>query len=189
MRRPRRAELQPEGLSRFPLWLVSLHLEPLDPRGSRDGNGDRRGMWRWVRQQLVGTSASHLSDARSRAASRARVAGKGRRRRAARPGRELRARPHWRRVPEPAVPRAAPHTSHRRARGPVAGGGRLPLPGRASRLLPPPRRPETKSGCGAGSASRLRDSGGGNGKRVGVGERKEERGSCFLPLTVWDWFE
>lgn len=125
MRRPRRAELQPEGLSRFPLWLVSLRLEPLGPRGSRDGNGDGKGMWRWVRQQLVGTSASHLSDARSRAASRARVAGKGRRRRAARPGRELRARPHWRRVPEPAVPRAAPHTSHRRARGPVAGGGRL----------------------------------------------------------------
>lgn len=131
------------------------------PRVSRDGNGDGRGMWRWVRQQLVGTSASHLSDARSRAASRARVAGKGRRRRAARPERELRARPHWRRVREPVVPRAAPYTSHRRARGPEAGGGRLPLPGRASRLLPLSRRSETKSGCGAGSASRLRNSGGG----------------------------
>lgn len=59
-------------------------------------------MWHWVRQQLVGTSVLP-PPGRPRAASAARVAGKGRRR-----GR--RARPQQSRAPgsEPAKPRAAP---------------------------------------------------------------------------------
>jgi len=59
-----RAELQPEGHSRFPLWLVSFHLQPLGPRVPRDRDGDGGGMWRWVRQQL-GFDPPHQSDTRT----------------------------------------------------------------------------------------------------------------------------
>lgn len=162
MRRARRrAELQPEGLSCFPLWLFGLHLQPLGRRVPRDRDGNGGGMWRWVRQQLVGASAPHLPDACSCAVSRAQVVRKGRRRGAARPGRGLRARPQRRRARarEPAEPRAAPA----RVSPPSPGRrGRRPLPARASRLLPPPRRTwaaAIRSESGAGSASLLRNSG------------------------------
>lgn len=42
------------------LWLVGLHLQPLGPRVPRDRDGDGGGMWRWVRQQLVGASVPPL---------------------------------------------------------------------------------------------------------------------------------
>ncbi|KAG8516028.1 putative phospholipid-transporting ATPase IF, partial [Galemys pyrenaicus] len=61
-RRPR-LELRPEGLFGFPLWLVDLHLQPFGPRVPRDRDGDGGGMWRWVRQQLVGASAPPPRDA------------------------------------------------------------------------------------------------------------------------------
>lgn len=62
--RRRRAELQPEGLYYFPLWLVGLHLQHLGPPVPRDREGDGGGMWRWIRQQL-GFDPPHQSDTRT----------------------------------------------------------------------------------------------------------------------------
>ncbi|KAJ8793871.1 hypothetical protein J1605_019135 [Eschrichtius robustus] len=163
-RERRRAELQPEGLSCFPLWLFGLHLQPLGPRVPRDRDGDGGGMWRWVRQQLVGASAPHLPDARSRAVSRAQVARRagGAEPRGRGAGSGLGRSGGGRGPGSRQSPAQLRHASRCRARAAEVGGGRRPLPARASRLLPPPRRTwaaAIRSESGAGSASLLRNSG------------------------------
>lgn len=149
--RRRPAELQPEGHFRSPLWLIGLHLQPLGPRVPRDRDGDSGGMWRWVRQQLVGASIPCPAGA----ASQAWVAGEGRRRGAARLGRGRLARPRQRRArgPEPgspAQPRCATRLQAPAARA-AEGGCFLPALLGSSLILADLRRLRPEAGVRSGA--------------------------------------